>query len=155
MDPTIRRPGSASNDDIHAQEFGKPSWWNETNDSTWERVKAAFRRDWEQTKHDFGKDDARDLDQNVDDTVTQAVGQRPIPPEGVPNPPEADEFDRYEPAFRYGYGAAGHYGQFEWDPQLERTLEQEWRGMSPDSAFTDSRDFIRQGWDFARRQRRP
>lgn len=39
------------------------------NLSAWERVKKAFANDWEQTKADFGVDGARDMDQDVDDTV--------------------------------------------------------------------------------------
>ena len=36
--------------------YRNPNWWSKEYDSAWDRVKAAFRRDWEQTKHDFGGD---------------------------------------------------------------------------------------------------
>ena len=55
-----------------------PRWWNRQHDSAWNRVKGAFRRDWRQTQHDFGGSEP-DLNQNVDDTVGQAMGTRPLP----------------------------------------------------------------------------
>ena len=45
----------------------------------------ALKRDWEQTKHDFNKKSGQELDQDVGDTVGQATGNKPLPPEGVPN----------------------------------------------------------------------
>lgn len=45
----------------------------------------AIKRDWEQTKHDIKKDSGRELNQDVGDTVGQAVGKKPIPPRDVPN----------------------------------------------------------------------
>jgi hypothetical protein len=46
----------------------------------------ALERDVEQTKHDFSRGrKGTDLDQDVDDTVKQAVGKEPIPPKNVPN----------------------------------------------------------------------
>jgi len=54
--------------------MNRPSWWTDENDSGWNRVKAAFGNDWEQTKHDFGSKTSRDLNQDVDDTVKQAAG---------------------------------------------------------------------------------
>ena len=62
-----------------------PRWWSEEHRSAWERVKAAFRRDWEQTKADFSSK-GRDLNQDVDDTVKQAAGKKAIPPRNVKNP---------------------------------------------------------------------
>jgi len=45
----------------------------------------ALERDWEQTKSDLPGLEGKDLDQDVDDTVEQATGSEPVPPEGVPN----------------------------------------------------------------------
>ena len=94
-----------------------PTWWNSEHESGWDRVRAAFRRDWEQTKHDFGGHEP-DLNQNVDDTVAQMAGKKPIPPAGQPN------WDQYEPAYRFGYGARMHYGSTysSWDDRLENQL---------------------------------
>ena len=64
--------------------------------STWDRVKKAFANDWEQTRADFGADDARDMDQDVDDTVKQMAGSK-------------DAFENREQAFRFGYTAQGRY----------------------------------------------
>ncbi|MFO0604435.1 MAG: hypothetical protein U0324_14725 [Polyangiales bacterium] len=61
----------------------RPSWWNDQYTSDWDRVKEALRRDWEQTKADFKVSGAVDLNQNVVDTVKQAVGDQPVPPPAV------------------------------------------------------------------------
>lgn len=125
--------------------YRDPSWWNAEYDSGWDRVKAAFRRDWDQTKHDFGGDKPN-LKQNVDDTVGQAAGRRPIPPGAQPN------FDADEPAYRFGYGARQHYGARypQWNTQLEDQLRQDW-GTAADDDDEDwdyYRDSIRRGWDY-------
>ena len=44
----------------------RPNWYTKEHDGTWERVKAAFKNDWEQTKNDFGVKGNRDLDQDVE-----------------------------------------------------------------------------------------
>ncbi len=69
-----------------------PRWWGDTHTSGWERVKDALHRDWEQTKSDFtGGKKGKDLNQDVGDTVGQALGNKPIPPDDVPNPLDADD----------------------------------------------------------------
>ncbi len=40
-------------------------------------VKEAIKNDWEQTKSDVPGLDGKDIDQDVDDTVKQAVGAEP------------------------------------------------------------------------------
>ncbi len=72
-------------DRTRGTEYRDPSWWDRDYDSGWERVKEAFRRDWTQTKRDFGASEP-DLDQDVDDTVKQAFGKDPTPDENEPNP---------------------------------------------------------------------
>lgn len=116
-----------------------PEWWNKDHDSAWERVKDALHRDWEQTKHDFGGN-APDLNQSVGDTVSQAAGKQSIPPENVPN------YEEFEPAMRYGYGARMHYGERypEWSEDLDRELRADW----PED-YDRSRDAIRYGWSYS------
>lgn len=120
-----------------------PAWWNQEHESAWDRIKAAFRRDWEQTKHDFGRNKP-DLDQDVDDTVKQAAGKEPIPPRGQP------AFEDNEDAYRFGYGAHSYYGQRypAWNSQLESELEKDWRNTYSDREWRSHRDYIRQGWDY-------
>lgn len=85
--------------------------------STWERVKKAFANDWEQTKADFGADSARDMDQDVDDTVKQMAGSD-------------DAFENREQAFRFGYTAKKRYGKShsEWSEDLDAKLRNEFDG---------------------------
>jgi hypothetical protein len=124
-----------------------PKWWNKDNDSGWDRVKAAFKRDWDQTKHDFGGDQP-DTDQNVGDTVKQAAGKEAIPPRGQPT------YEEVEDAYRFGYGARSHYRQQypNWDPQLERQLEQDWSETYNDRDWRRYRQLIRRGWDYDQQQ---
>jgi len=99
-----------------------PRWWSPEYDSAWDRVRDAFQRDLEQTKHDLGSKHAPDLKQSAAATVTQAAGREPTPPPQVPN------FDQDEPAYRFGYGARTHYGSRYplWSDELERELSTEW-----------------------------
>jgi hypothetical protein len=125
-----------------------PSWWTQQYDSSWERVKAAFRRDWDQTKHDFGGKEP-DLDQNVGDTAKQAAGKEAIPPRGVPN------FEEEEPALKFGYGARQHFGnQYPaWNNELESHLKKEWQTANQDQDdWERQRLAVRRGWDFDERR---
>ena len=120
-----------------------PKWWNSEHESRWERVKAAFKRDWDQTKHDLG---ARkpDTDQDVDDTVKQAAGKQPIPPRGQPT------YEQTEDAYRFGYGARGQYQKRypTWDDRLETQLKRDWSDTYTDREWVEYRTAVRQGWDY-------
>ncbi len=96
---------------------GKSSYYSDKELSGWDRVKKAFANDWEQTKADFGSDEARDMDQDVDDTVKQAMGSD-------------DAFENREQAFRFGYTARNRYGKDypEWNDDLETRLRNEYDG---------------------------
>tara|TARA_R100000306_G_scaffold62518_2_gene71774 strand:+ start:71079 stop:71477 length:399 start_codon:yes stop_codon:yes gene_type:complete len=102
-------------------------------DSTWDNIKNAMKRDWEQTKNDFGSDDARDMDQDVDDTVKQMFGKD-------------SRFEDHEPAFRYGHEANQRHGREhpEWNADLERKLEAEYQGD-----WRGDRPFVRYGYQHA------
>lgn len=65
--------------------YRDPQWWTERHASAWDRVKDAFRRDWEQTKADLAFD-GHDLNQGAGDTVRQALGSGPIPMPGEKTP---------------------------------------------------------------------
>jgi hypothetical protein len=109
----------------------RPSWYTDEYDKGWERVKAAFANDWEQTKHDFGSNSARDLDQNVNDTVKQATGSE-------------DAFIKHESAFRFGYAAQRNFrSQYPaWNTDLESRLRQDYG-----SEFDRDRDDIRRAYE--------
>jgi hypothetical protein len=123
-----------------------PAWWNQEHESAWDRIKAAFQRDWEQTKHDFGGKQP-DIDQDVDDTVKQAAGKQRVPP------PRQATFEENEDAYRFGYGARSNYSQRypSWNNQLESDLEKDWRNTYSDRDWQSHRDYIRQGWDYDER----
>ena len=116
-----------------------PTWWTEQHDSAWERVKAAFQRDWDQTKHDFGGKQP-DTDQDVDNTVKQAAGKEAIPPRGQPT------FEDYEPAYKFGYGARSTYQgrHAQWDRNLETQLREDWA----DDDWEENLPYIRKGWEY-------
>src|SRR5690606_14822603 len=122
-----------------------PRWWNQQNDSTWERVKAAFRRDWDQTKHDFGGDEP-DTDQDLNNTVAQAAGKEPIPPRGQPT------YEEVEAAYRLGYGARSQYAATHpvWNERLEAELQRDWEEISPEArgSWPRYRSAVRKGWEY-------
>ena len=124
-----------------------PKWWNKQNESAWEKVKAAFKRDWDQTKHDVGGHEP-DTHQHVGDTVKQAAGKEAIPPRGVPN------YEETQDAYRFGYGARSQYGNrfSRWDPLLETELERDWRETYKDRDWQRYRESVRRGWDYQDKQ---
>jgi len=100
--------------------------------SAWDRVKKAFANDWEQTKADFGASDARDIDQDVDDTVKQMVG--------------ADNaFENFEQAFRFGYTAKQRYQSKHpiWNDGLDSRLRSEY-----DGDYESDRAYIRHAYGY-------
>ena len=120
-----------------------PKWWNKEHDSSWERVKAAFKRDWDQTKHDVGGNEP-DTNQNVNDTVKQAAGKEAIPPRRMPN------YEQTEDAYRFGYGARSQYGtQFtRWDASLEAQLAKDWRETYTGMDWESYKASVQRGWDY-------
>ena len=123
-----------------------PKWWNEEHESTWGRVKAAMKRDWEQTKADVSSK-GRELDQDVDDTVKQAAGKQQIPPLSQPN--LDDDWDRAEEGYRYGVGARAQYGSTytQWDDRLESKLRDDWRDSKSNRTWDEVKATVRRGWD--------
>lgn len=121
----------------------QPKWWTQEHDSAWDRIKDAFKRDWDQTKHDFGGDEP-DTEQHVSDTVGQAMGSNPIPPRGV----MSEEGAEY--AYRFGYGARLKYGKDHpsWDEEMEERLAADYLSANPDSdnEWEEQRDLVRAGW---------
>ena len=132
--------------------MANPKWWNDEHESTWSRVKAAMKRDWEQTKADFSKTKGRELDQDVDDTVKQAAGKQPIPPLNQPNRDE-DDWNRVEEGYRYGVGARSQYGtQYnEWDDRVESKLREEWGDLKSGRTWDEVKSAVRRGWDRVRK----
>lgn len=131
--------------------MANPKWWNEEHESTWSRVKAAMKRDWEQTKADVSSK-GRELDQDVGDTVKQAAGKQPIPPLSQPNRDD-DDWNRIEEGYRYGVGARSQYGtQYnDWDDRLEGKLREEWGDMRSGRTWDEVKAAVRRGWDRVRK----
>jgi hypothetical protein len=126
--------------------YKNPAWWTKDNDSSWDRTKAAFKRDWDQTKHDFGgaKPDTK---QNANDTVKQAAGKEAIPPRG------ATVYEKAEPAYRFVYGARSHYGKKHttWNPELENELKRDWTSSGgQENDWATESQYIHEGWDYNR-----
>lgn len=123
--------------------YKNPIWWTHENDSAWDRVKEAFKRDWDQTRHDFGGRQP-DTDQNVNDTVKQASGNEPIPPRGTP------VYEKAEPAYRFGHGARLYYGRRypKWEASLETELQRDWKATYPQGNWNEDVEYIRHGWEY-------
>jgi|SRR5581483_9587171 len=120
-----------------------PKWWTHEHDSSWDRVKAAFKRDWDQTKHDLGAK-RPDTNQDVDNTVRQASGKEAIPPRGQP------VYEDIEPAYRFGHGARSYYGKRypTWNGDLEKELRRDWAESSDQDDWNTHVTYIRRGWDY-------
>jgi hypothetical protein len=122
-----------------------PKWWTKENDSGWDRVKAAFKRDWDETKHDMGGNQP-ETRQNANDTVKQATGNQPIPPRGQP------VYEKAEPAYRFGYGARSQYGKrySSWNSDLEKELKRDWSETNGnrDTDWDSQSEYIHAGWDY-------
>jgi hypothetical protein len=110
----------------------RPDWYKDEHDSAWDRVKVAFKNDWEQTKHDFGSKTARDLNQDVDDTVKQAAGSE-------------DGFENREQAFRFGHAAQSQYRTQHptWNDDLDQRLRQDYG-----SDYDRDRNYIRHSYEY-------
>lgn len=122
-------------------QYKNPTWWTAEHDTAWERVKEAFKRDWDQTKHDVGGKQP-DTKQNAADTVKQAAGTQDIPPRGRP------VYEKLEPAYRFGYGAKSQYGKKypKWNAELENELKKDWANTNPNGNWSENVDYVRAGW---------
>lgn len=126
-----------------------PDWWTDEHSSSWERVKHAIRRDWEQTKGDLA-DNGVDLNQTATNTIRQALGTQPVPHDGLPNPgPRHDngsDWPSAERALRYGYGARLYYAR-DWDEALDGLLRKDWEARAQDEPWHSARHAAKRGWN--------
>src|SRR5690349_18783764 len=100
---------SSKEDDM--QTTSRPHWYREDM-SAWDRVKEAFRRDWEQTKHHLGLPGGHELNQTALDTIKQAAAAESIPADDRPNPPKViGAWDEAEYPVGYGYTARRKHGR--------------------------------------------
>ena len=140
------------------QQWHASYWKEEKHGQAWERASEAMKRDWEQTKADFGSKSGKELNQDVDDTVKQAFGKDPIPGPNTPNPsaPNASRSDKsfgnwseVEPAYQYGFGARQEYGSKynQWSDELETQLSKEWDPSKTGKPFDDVKPYVRRGYE--------
>jgi hypothetical protein len=135
----------------------QPKWWSEKHTSAWDRVKAAMKRDWEQTKADVSSK-GRELNQDAGDTIKQAAGKQPIPLASVANPPDAgdiesgkdSDWNRVESSYRYGVGAREQYGNEDWNDRVESKMREEWNDLKSGRTWDEVKAAVRRGWDRAK-----
>lgn len=124
----------------------RPAWWrDEVHGTAWQRVKAAMRRDWEQTMKDLHLG-GHEYNQEAGNTLRQATGHEVIPPGNGPSPHKVlEDWSDVELPLGYGHGARHQYGQryAAWDADLESVLRDEWER---------EREPQRRGWDEVREQ---
>jgi len=105
----------------------QPKYWTKERALSWEKVKEAFRRDWEQTKLDLHVG-GKDLDQDVTDTLAQAASAETIPQRGAKNTQEARRasvWNDIEEPLKYGYAARQYGNNREFDA-IEGELRTDW-----------------------------
>ena len=109
-----------------------PSWWTDEISNDWNQAKEALRRDWEQTRHDLHLG-GHELDQDIENTLSQAAGAQAMPPIDVANRPKViGTWEEAEVAIGFGYAARTFYGHqhASWTPELARQLSREWSSES-------------------------
>ena len=129
-----------------------PKWWKPEHNSTWDNIKSAMKRDWEQTKADVSSK-GTELNQGVTDTVKQAVGKESIPAANQPNPPDAGDWNKAESKYRYGVGAREQYGteHKDWNDGLESKLKEEWTDLKDGTTWDEAKNFVRRGYERAKK----
>lgn len=130
-------------------------YYDDSSMQTWDRVKEALRRDWEQTKHDLGMKGGHELNQDVTDTVKQAMDKEPIPAADKPNPPKViGSWDDAEYPISYGYAARGRHEKAHpsWSGDLEKRLEADWNalGSKVEHKWNHVKDLVRYGYEHDR-----
>lgn len=128
----------------------KPEWWGELHTSGWDRVKAAFERDWVQTRADLGLGGGAELGQSVTHTFKQAVGREIVPPL-LEHEPLAWDDARH--ALRFGYGAGLTCEDCD-DPPSSFTigrLANEWNGLGTSIEWELARPLVLRGYAIASR----
>ncbi len=129
--------------------MNQPSWFTSAHASAWDRAKEALRRDWDQTKHDLHLG-GHELNQKLEDTVSQTGGTEPIPPIDAPNPPKViGRWEDAEVAIGFGYACRDHYGQRypQWTSALESDIKADWKGKEP---WDRVKLYVRHGYEVPR-----
>ena len=129
------------------KQYKNPTWWTKDNDSAWERTKEAFKRDWDQTKHDFGGKQP-DTDQNVKDTVKLSRRQCQHPSRRAActhlrrsgNSVLRFRLTRLRRHYRDKYS--------KWNPEVENRLKEDWTSANPDANWDTDRDAVQRAWDY-------
>jgi hypothetical protein len=134
-------------EDPEISEGPLPSFWNDEQQSAWDRVKDALHRDWLQTRSDFHAGGA-DLDQSAKDTVKQAAGK-----ESAPNTAEGRiGWEHARHAIRLGHGAATYWTtERDWSDSLESRLRGEWEKLKTSIEWKDAGPLVRRGWEYGRK----
>lgn len=129
-----------------------PEWWAPLHATSWDRVKEALHRDWEQTKADFTSTGGIELNQEAGDTLKQAAGVEPIPSIARANAEEVAtprSWASAEPAIRYGFAARLHFARFQtWNDEVENLLRRDWESAWG-ASWERSRNDVHRGWDSA------
>jgi hypothetical protein len=133
-----------------------PTWHKDAHTTSWERVKEAIRRDWQQTEHDLHLG-GHELNQGVKDTFKQAAGKEAIPSINQANPPKvigdlSGEWEHVETPLEYGYAARQQFAAKKWDDELEKNLRTEWESPTNAEAtsrkWDDIKTYVRRGYDY-------
>lgn len=135
-----------------------PPWWTERDGTAWDRVKGAFRREWEGRKGDTSRspapeasaaertpDGAREITGNYKaswDWLTETSARRE----------RADAtWQRAEEEGRFGYTAHVRRPGEGWNSDIEAWLCAEWEALNTGRAWSQAQQGIRRGWDFVGR----
>lgn len=147
-----------------------PAWWSRDDDAAWDRARERVIRDWAAGLPAESSDRGTTTGSVIGDIVTHMTGHPDLHyPRGEDHlgiatsetarstagmAPSRGDWRRAEPAIRFGHGAWNHYGgeHAVWSDALEETLRREWQTVGDGGAWDEVRDWVRRGWDSARRR---
>lgn len=128
--------------------WNNPIWWNQMHDRAWERVKDAFKRNWNQKNYEYGVHPEVDQSRHTAKELTNRNVLNILS--------RLAFYEEAEPAYCFGYGARLHYGvRFsEWNVELEFRLKADWEmaDRRRRSRWLQDRELVLRGWDYATHQ---
>jgi hypothetical protein len=144
---------------------GKPSWWDESHSQNWVRAREHLRSEWEMgggtgavtgksgttgtgsSSSGMGKDSSTSSEHGKGSGIGSVIA-------GTTTLGNKGDWSHVEPAMRYGHGAYTHYSKehTDWDDRLHDKLQGEWTKMNASHPWESIKQFVRKGWDAARRK---
>lgn len=110
----------------------RPTWYTDEDEAVWDKVKSAFRRDLRRLSGDYGT-----IELDLDQSPNRSHLRR-----------STSYLEAYEPAYRFGYAASRHFGDY-WNDDLESMLRDVW---GDDLDWKQCRNAVKAAYRFGQNQ---